>query len=122
MSGRRLALTCTGRWRDHPQVINGILWKLRKGAPWSGPPEPFGPWKTCHERLRRWTADGTWAPILAAAQAYDDGTPGQWTISTEPSIRRAHQHSAGARKRGAPQQVRPPGAQDGEAIRRSEAG
>src|SRR5882757_5477137 len=40
----------SGRWRDHRQVINGILWKLRTGAPW----------KTCHERHRRWSADGTW--------------------------------------------------------------
>ncbi|ABP55105.1 hypothetical protein Strop_2661 [Salinispora tropica CNB-440] len=48
------------RWRDHRQVINGILWKLRTGAPWRDLPERFGPWKTCHERLRRWTADGTW--------------------------------------------------------------
>jgi transposase len=23
----------SGRWRDHRQVINGILWKLRTGAP-----------------------------------------------------------------------------------------
>ena len=23
-----------GRWRDHHEVVNGILWKLRTGAPW----------------------------------------------------------------------------------------
>jgi transposase len=41
------------RWspRDHRQVINGILWKLRTGAPWEDLPEWYGPWKTCHERL-----------------------------------------------------------------------
>ena len=22
-----------GRWRDHREVVNGILWKLRTGAP-----------------------------------------------------------------------------------------
>lgn len=95
-----------GRWRDHRQVINGILWKLRTGARWRDLPERFGPWKTCHERLRRWTADGTWDRILAAAQVHDDGTPVQWTISIDSSIVRAHQHSAGARKKGAPHQVR----------------
>jgi transposase len=40
------------RWRDHRQVINGILWKLRTGAPWRDLPERYGPWKTAHERLR----------------------------------------------------------------------
>lgn len=94
------------RWRDHRQVINGVLWKLRTGAPWRDLPERYGPWKTCPERLRRWTADGTWDRILAAAQVHDDGTPVQWTISVDSSIVRAHQHAAGARKKGDPQQVR----------------
>ncbi|MFG2084426.1 MULTISPECIES: hypothetical protein [Micromonospora] len=48
----------------------------------------------------RWTADGTWDRILAAAQVHDDGTPVQWTISIDSSIVRAHQHAAGARKKG----------------------
>ena len=37
-------------WRDHRQVINAILWKLRTGAPWRDLPERYGPWKTAHER------------------------------------------------------------------------
>src|SRR5256886_13799223 len=64
-----------GRWRDHRQVINGILWKLRTGAPWRDLPERDGPWKTCHERLRRGTADGAWGRIPAPAQGFDDGQP-----------------------------------------------
>jgi len=44
--------------------------------------------------------------ILAAAQVHDDGIPVQWTISIDSSIVRAHQHAAGARKEGAPHQVR----------------
>ena len=91
-----------GRWRDHRQVVNGICWKLATGAPWRDIPERYGPWKTCHERLRRWTADGTWDRILAAAQVYDDGQPVDWVISVDSSVIRAHQHSAGARKKGDP--------------------
>jgi transposase len=94
--------TRNGRWRDHRQVINGILWKLRTGAPWRDLPERYGPWKTCHERLRRWSADGTWDRILSAAQVYDDGQPVDWVVSVDTSIVRAHQHAAGARKKGAP--------------------
>lgn len=73
--------TGCGRWRDHRQVINGILWKLRTGAPWRDLPERYGPWKTCHERLRRWTADETWDKILAKAQVRDDGQPVECTVS-----------------------------------------
>lgn len=94
-----------GRWRDHRQVINGILWKLRTGAPWRDLPERYGSWKTCHERLRRWSADGTWDRILAAAQVHDDGQPVQWVISVDSTIVRAHQHAAGARKKGEPQHL-----------------
>jgi transposase len=43
-----------GQWRDHRTVINGILWKLRTGAPWRDLPERYGPWQTCADRLYRW--------------------------------------------------------------------
>jgi transposase len=98
-----------GRWRDHRQVINGILWKLRTGAPWRDLPERYGPWKTCHERLRRWTADGTWDKILARAQVRDGGQPVDWVVAVDSSVVRAHQHSAGARKKGALRPGRHPG-------------
>jgi transposase len=98
-----------GRWRDHRQVLNGILWKLRTGAPWRDLPERYGSWKTCHERLRRWSADGTWDRILAAAQVHDDGQPVEWVISVDSTIVRAHQHAAGARKKGELQPSHPTG-------------
>ncbi len=37
------------QWAEHRRVINGILWKLRTGAPWRDLPERCGPWKTCYE-------------------------------------------------------------------------
>lgn len=47
-------------WADHRKVFHGILWRLHTGAPWRDLPARFGPWKTVHERLTRWRADGTW--------------------------------------------------------------
>ncbi len=89
-------------WRDHRQVINAILWKLRTGAPWRDRPERYGPWKTAHERLRIWTCDGTWAHILDHVIVKDDSDDNvAWTISIASSVR-AHQHAAEARKKGAP--------------------
>src|ERR671927_1022843 len=90
------------QWRDHRQVINAILWKLRTGAPWRDVPERYGPWKTAHERLRKWTADGTWERILDQVVVKDDAVGNvEWIISVDSSVVRAHQHAAGARKKGA---------------------
>lgn len=68
-------------------MINGILWKLRTGAPCRDLPERYGPWKTGHERLRRWTADGTWDRILAHTQVSDELTRPrhQWRPSRPPT-------------------------------------
>jgi transposase len=87
-----------GQWADHRRTINGILWRLRTGAPWRDLPERYGPWQTCYERFRRWQQDGTWDRLLAHAQTKSDAV-GQieWTISVDATINRAHQHAAGAR-------------------------
>ncbi|MFF0425421.1 IS5 family transposase [Streptomyces sp. NPDC004520] len=91
-----------GRWRDHRQVIDGILHRVRTGVQWRDLPERFGPWKTVYERHRLWSADGTWERLLRQVQAAVDaaGEIG-WDISVDSTIVRAHQHAAGARNRSA---------------------
>ncbi|WP_285584040.1 IS5 family transposase, partial [Actinoallomurus iriomotensis] len=61
-----------GRWRDHRQVVNGIVWKIRTGADWRDIPERYGPWQTLYQRFRRWSADGTWDRLLEHVQVHDD--------------------------------------------------
>ncbi len=53
------------QWRDHREVVNGILWKLRTGSPWRDLPSRYGPWQTCHPRFSRCRGDGTWDHLLA---------------------------------------------------------
>ncbi|MEV0048821.1 IS5 family transposase [Nocardia rhamnosiphila] len=112
------------RWRDHRQVINATLWKLRTGVPWRDPPERYGPWKTAHERLRIWTADGTWDRILDEVIVKDDSIGEvEWIISVDSSAVRAHQHSTGARKKmGAVGRSQVSVAAAGEALGRSRGG
>ncbi|MFI1155155.1 IS5 family transposase [Streptomyces sp. NPDC020817] len=87
-----------GRWRDHRQVIDGILYRVRTGVHWRDLPERFGPWKTVYERHRLWSGDGTWERLLQQAQAAADAEGEiDWDISVDSTIVRAHQHAAGAR-------------------------
>jgi transposase len=89
-------------WADHRRVVNGILWKLRTGAPWRDIPERYGKWKTVYARFARWQRDGTWDRLLAHVQTKSDAV-GEvvWEVSIDSTTVRAHQHSAGARKKGA---------------------
>ena len=91
-----------GRWRDHRQVINGILWKIRTGADWRDIPERYGPWQTLYQRFRRWSTDGTWDRLLARVQTHDDAIGAvDWSaVCVDSTIVRAHQYAAGARKKG----------------------
>ncbi|MEU7341969.1 IS5 family transposase [Streptomyces sp. NPDC007074] len=102
--------------RDRCQVVDGILWKLSTGAAWRDLPERYGPWKTVYERFRRWSADGTWDRLLAHVQQHCDAIGAvDWSIvCIDSTTVRAHQHAAGAPKKG---QHWP-----GEAIGRSRGG
>ncbi|GLZ42180.1 hypothetical protein Acsp05_58040 [Actinokineospora sp. NBRC 105648] len=83
------------------QLIDGIRWRVRVGAPWRDVPPEYGPWQTVYGLFGRWQRAGVWQVILTALQARADAD-GQvvWDISVDSTITRAHQHAAGARKRG----------------------
>ncbi len=53
-------------WRDPRDVLNGILWVLRTGAPWADLPRRYPPPQTCHRRFQKWTREGVLDAILAA--------------------------------------------------------
>lgn len=103
-----------GQWAEHRTVINGVLFRARTGVPWPDLPERYGPWQTVYERHRRWSADGTWARILAELQIEADATDPdgalaraldrkrreqEWAVNIDSTSCRAHQHAAGARHR-----------------------
>ncbi|WP_420803252.1 IS5 family transposase [Streptomyces spiramyceticus] len=92
-----------GRWRDHRQVINGIIHRLGTGVQWRELPERFGPWKTVHKRHLLWSADGTWERLLRHVQSEADAEGGiDWNINVDSTVARAHQHAAGAPRSAAP--------------------
>ena len=70
-----------GRWCDHRQMINGVLWRVRTGAPWRDLPSSYGNWKGVYSRHRRWPGDGTWELIVDRLRAGCDGDDGaEWTV------------------------------------------
>jgi transposase len=96
------------------QLIDGIRWRVRVGAPWRDVPEWYGPWQCVYWLFRRWQRDGTWRRIFLTLQAWADAAGLiTWDVSVDSTIVRAHQHAAGARRRG-DLQVEPPGGVDGE--------
>jgi transposase len=101
---RLLPGTGTGRpRRDDRVVLNGIVWKLRTGSAWRDVPERYGSWRTLYTRFRRWALDGTFTRMLTAIQAEKDAAGDiDWLVSVDSTIARAHQHAAGARKKGRP--------------------
>ncbi|WP_067717909.1 IS5 family transposase [Nocardia yamanashiensis] len=108
------------------QLIDGIRWRVRVGAPWRDVPEQYGPWQTVYGLLRRWQRTGIWELILKGLQAIADAAGSiVWEVSVDSTIARAHRHAAGARRDGAAQ-VEPPGGvevePDDHALGRSRGG
>ena len=53
---------------DRREMLDGILWVLRTGAPWRDLPERFGPWQTVYDYFSAWRRTGVFDGILEALQ------------------------------------------------------
>jgi len=53
-------------WRNPRDVLNGVLWILRTGAPWQDMPDRYPPYQTCHRRYQHWVRMGVMESILRA--------------------------------------------------------
>ncbi|WP_089682731.1 IS5 family transposase [Catalinimonas alkaloidigena] len=97
-----------GQWRDHRQVLNGMLWILSTGAPWRDLPERYGPWKTVYDRFRRYRISGLLDEIVEYLQIQlDEEGYIDWELwmaaaaAVDSTVIRAHKSAAGASKKGA---------------------
>ena len=79
---------------DNRNVINGILWRLRTGAPWRDVPEKYGNWNSIYRRFRRWSACGVWESV-AVALAETMAESGHYNIDS--TTVRAHVSAAGGK-------------------------
>ncbi|TXR99650.1 IS5 family transposase [Streptomyces sp. col6] len=90
-----------GRWRNHREVIDAIAFKFQSGSQWVHLPEKYANWRGVYNRLRMWSVDGTWERVFTTLMAQADAEENlNWAVSVDSTIVRAHQHAAGARKKG----------------------
>ena len=83
--------------KNNRLFVEAVLWRYRSGAPWRDLPERFGDWNNTHRRFSRWAKTGVWERIFRHLAADPDNE----YAMIDSTIVRAHQHSAGAPKKGA---------------------
>ena len=83
-------------------MLNGILWCCARAPAGANAPTEYGPWQTLSTRFYRWVKAGIWDRILAELQRQGDAQGEvDWDLHhVDGSVIRAHQHAAGAQKRG----------------------
>jgi transposase len=82
--------------KDNRLFVEAVLYRYRAGIPWRDVPERFGPFRKVHARFSRWARSGVWDQVFKhLAQDADN----EYAM-IDSTIVRAHQHSAGALKKG----------------------
>ena len=82
---------------DNRLFIEAVLYRYRAGIPWRDLPERFGDFRVVHTRFSRWARRGVWKTVFDYLAKEADNE----YAMIDSTIVRAHQHSAGARKKGA---------------------
>ena len=82
---------------DNRRFVDAVLYRYRAGVPWRDLPERFGDWKIVYQRFSRWAKSGVFERIFKMLASDHDNE----YMMIDATIVRAHQHSAGARKKTA---------------------
>jgi transposase len=93
---------------DNRLFVEGVLYRYRAGIPWRDLPTRFGDWKIVHRRFRRWCESGVFERVFKHLASDSDNE----YMMIDSTIVRAHQHSAGALKKGV--LIRPSAAQEAD--------
>jgi transposase len=83
--------------RDNRLFVEAVLYRYRTGMPWRDLPERLGDGVQVHRHFGRWAKSGVWKRVFQylAADAANE------YAMIDSTIVRAHQHSAGAKKKPA---------------------
>lgn len=86
---------------NNRSMLNAMIWIARSGSPWRDLPDYYDSWKSVYSRFRKWINNGLLDKIFRLLAMDAELSE----ISLDASIVRAHQHSAGARKDGQPNEI-----------------
>ena len=81
--------------KDNRLFVEAVLYRYRAGIPWRDLPERFGDFRVVHLRHSRWSKKGIWKRIFKILAKDADNE----YAMIDATIVRAHQHSAGAKKK-----------------------
>jgi transposase len=81
--------------KDNRLFVEAVLYRYRAGIPWRDLPERFGDWKIVYNRYNRWSKTGVWEHVFKQLSHDPDN---EYSM-IDSTIVRAHQHSAGAKKK-----------------------
>ena len=84
-----------GTAADNRLFVEAVIYRYRAGIPWRDLPERFGHWKIVYQRFSRWAKSGVFERIFKLLASDHDNE----YMMIDSTIVRAHQHSAGARKK-----------------------
>ena len=87
----------SGPRTDNRRFLDALLWMARSGGRWRDMPERLGDYRSVKRRYYRWIEMGVLDAMLSVLARDADL---EW-LMIDSTIVRAHQHSAGARKKGA---------------------
>jgi transposase len=80
---------------NNRRFVDAVIHRYRTDIPWRDLPESFGDWNNTHRRWNRWAKSGVWRSILTLLSTAADNE----YAMIDSTIVRAHQHSAGAKKK-----------------------
>jgi len=93
LPGRKETVGVTAK--DNRLFVDAVLYRYRAGIPWRDLPERFGDFRVIHTRHSRWSKTGVWERVF---NALSEDADNEYAM-IDATIVRAHQHSAGAKKK-----------------------
>lgn len=93
LPGRKETVGVTAK--DNRLFVEAVLYRYRAGVAWRDLPERFGDFRVIHLRHMRWSKTGVWQKMFELLSKDADNE----YAMIDSTIVRAHQHSAGAKKK-----------------------